>query len=270
MSVMIAGLFVYPVKSCAGIFITRADLDQHGIQFDRQWAVVHAATGRAVTQRETPTLACVRPAFHLDGVLVTADGMPELRVPVSGKRIASALISGDRCVVYDQGKESARWFSDFLGFPCRLVRYNPQAPRALRGLPGSVSFVDAYPLLVIGAASLEDLNARLGTPIPMSRFRPNVLVSGCPSYDEDAWQEWRVGNVSIRMVQPCARCVVTTTDQITGERDSAEPLRTLGQYRRWVDSGGKGGVIFGMNAAHNGPGVLRVGDEIQILSRDDL
>lgn len=270
MTSRISALFVYPVKSCAGISVTRADLDAHGIRFDRHWVVMNSKNGRAVTQREAPALARVCPTFHADGIMLAAEGMLDLRVPFGGSnRHTTVVVSKEQCAAHDQGESSARWFSAFLDFPCRFVRYNLRAPRRMKQFPGTVNFADAFPLLVASESSLADLNSRLTTPISMDRFRPNVVISGCPPYDEDSWQEWRVGDSTLHMVKPCTRCMVTTTDQKTGFRDGGEPLRTLGEYRRWTNPDGKTGVIFGMNAVHANLGALRIGDPVTVLSHGD-
>ena len=174
-----------------------------------------------------------------------------------GQKVENAIAA------VDQGQEASDWFRGFLGVPCRLVGMADEhvRPTGRRLRPGDqVSFADSYPLLLISEASLEDLNARLAAPLPMDRFRPNIVVSGCPPYAEDGWRTVRAGAVGLDVMKPCVRCVITTTDQQTAQR-STEPLRTLATYRRDAD----GGVIFGQNLLHHGPGALRVGDPVEVL-----
>jgi uncharacterized protein YcbX len=166
----------------------------------------------------------------------------------------------DQCTATWLGEKAARWFSDFLEAPSNLVHmaddtlrpanatYAPEGTR--------VSFADAFPFLVISEESLADLNSRLAEPLPMNRFRPNLVVGGAQPYDEDRWERVEINGIRLRIVKPCARCVITTTDQATTERGQ-EPLRTLARYRKsW------GQVMFGQNAVHETLGRLRVGDRV--------
>jgi uncharacterized protein YcbX len=175
-------------------------------------------------------------------------------------------IWGNPVEAIDAGEAAARWLTQLLGADVRLA-FCPETT-ARRTDPdydpiGSpVSFADGYPLLLISEASLADLNTRLETPLPMNRFRPNVVVRGTEPFAEDAWRRVTIGSLAFDVVKSCARCVVTTTDQDTGER-SAEPLRTLAKFRRRGD-----GVQFGMNVVHRGTGTIRVGDPVTCLTRN--
>jgi uncharacterized protein YcbX len=170
-------------------------------------------------------------------------------------------------VAEDCGNEAAKWLEDFLAQPVRLVRIGEAFHRPVKpakAQPGDiVSFADAYPLLVISEATLADLNARLAEPLPMNRFRPNLVVNSCEAYAEDTWKKFRVGEVVFRTAGPCARCVVTTTDQLTADRGK-EPLSTLSQYRRDPEEPIK--VNFGQNLIHETKsGTLSLGDELVLL-----
>src|SRR6185437_2405011 len=148
----------------------------------------------------------------------------------------SVRIWKDECPAYDEGEAAARWLRELLGRDCRLVRYDPQHRRLssrawTAELEAENRFTDGFPVLVIGRASLDDLNARLGTPVPMNRFRPNIVLEGLGPYEEDRIDELCGEGLRLRVVKPCARCIIPTTDQDTGQRDGQEPLRTLMKYR---------------------------------------
>ena len=176
-----------------------------------------------------------------------------------------------QCVAHDQGDEPARWLGEVLGRPLRLVRFDPVHRRLsdrefTGGTPGYSRFADAYALLVVSLASLADLNARLPAPLPMNRFRPNVVLDGVEPYGEDAIHELRTGPLALRLVKACTRCTIPTTDQLTAARDPAEPLRTLRSYR-WDER--LRGVTFGQNAivVEGAGGGLRIGEEVSAMLR---
>jgi hypothetical protein len=228
-----------------------ADLDDRGIVGDREYMVVDG-DGRFLTQREAPQLALV------------SWREPEVVTPVG----AAAVEPGVRREVtvwdysgpaVDCGEAAAALLSDYLHRPCRLVRTPPDHSRRSDDGRTGVGFADGYPLLLIGEASLADLNMRLPEPLPMNRFRPNVVVSGSGPFAEDSWGHIRLGDVPAQIVKPCTRCAITRVDQATGIRGDGEPLRTLGTFRKV-----KGGVIFGQNVVHRAPGTLRVGDEVSL------
>lgn len=266
MAARIASLHVYPVKSCRGIDLQRAHVTATGLEWDRRWMVVDG-DGRFVTQRENPRLAAISTAIGA-GLRLTASGLPALVVDPqrSGEsrtvRIWKQVVNG-----VDAGDEVADWLLAALGAPLRLVRIDDphlrEADPAFAG-PGShpVTFADGYPVLMISRESLEDLNRRLPSPLPMNRFRPNVVIEGVPAYAEDAMSVFRFGRVALRGVKLCTRCVITTTDQDSCVRDaSQEPLRTLKGYR--YDKALKG-VVFGQNCVVAGGAgeTLAVGAEL--------
>ena len=175
-----------------------------------------------------------------------------------------ASVWKDECAVLDEGHEAAAWFSDYLGVGARLVRLADDDARPLgttAAQPGDrVSFADAYPFLLISEASLDGLNRRLSLPVPMDRFRPNIVVEGCGAHAEDQWRHVRIGEVDFRVAKPCSRCVITTTNQQTGE-SGREPLRTLATYRLE-----DGEILFGQNLVHGGRGEVGVGDDVVVLA----
>jgi MOSC domain-containing protein len=265
--IVVTELHVYPVKSCAGTPLDSARLDSRGIVHDREFMVVDAA-GDFLTQREVPRLALIVPARTDNLLELSAPGMSSFRLrPVMQGGPTTVRVWRDHVAAVDQGELVSEWLSEFLRVTCQLVR---QAEGAIRRVDPTyatdprdqVGFADGYPLLVLSEESLADLNRRLTEPLPMNRFRPNVVLCGAgEAYAEDCWSRIRIGEVECSLVKACARCITTTTDQRTAERN-AEPLVTLAAYRR-----APRGVLFGQNAIHHALGVLRVGDTVQVLAQ---
>lgn len=263
--VTLTQLSVYPVKSCRGLSLGTATLDRWGLQHDRNWMVVDAEN-RFVSQRTEPRLALVEPALGPEWMTLRAPDMPALELPVAGRAGPERTVGiwEDSCRALDQGDAAAEWFSRYLGKPMRLVRVGASYERAVSKLRypsgAEVSFADGFPLLLLSVASLAALNARLAIPLPMNRFRPNLVVDGCPAFAEDSWTRLRIGEARFQVVDACKRCVTTTVDQATGTAGK-EPLATLATFRRHPD----GSVIFGSNVVHDGVGTLRVGDGVEVL-----
>lgn len=263
----LASIHVYPIKSCRGISLREARLGLRGIEGDRAWMLVDP-DGVFLSQRRLPRMALIEPRVRGEGLEVAAPGMEPLRVDGPGEP-RKVTIWGDRCLAEDAGDEAASWFSRFLDTPCRLVRQAPAADRPVRGTEeaavagpeGQVSFADGFPLLLTTTGSLDDLSRRVGRPIPMNRFRPNLVVAGAEPWEEDHWRRLRVDGVDFRVAKPCIRCVITTVDQQTGQA-GREPLATLGEFRRT-----EAGVAFGQNLIHLGRGTLRVGAVVEVLER---
>jgi uncharacterized protein YcbX len=266
---VVSALNVYPIKSCAGIALDVARLGPRGIVHDRTFMLVDRE-GMFITQREQPRMALIRPAISTDGDLtVQATDMQALTIASNphGPRhpVTVWKYNGDGI---DQGDEIAEWFSSFLSSDCRLVLFPNEAvrrsnPKYARREQDQVAFADGYPCLLISEASLADLNARLEQPLPMNRFRPNIVVSGTEPYAEDTWRMIRIGEVTFDIVKPCDRCVITTTNQITTQRGK-EPLKTLAKYRQATDNG----VMFGQNLTYARPGTIRLGDHVEIITQD--
>ena len=266
----ISALYSYPVKSCAGIRHERVDLGQRGLHLDRQWMVIDQ-TNRFLTQREYPLLALVQPTLSDERLALAAPGLPPLSVPLAEHQgiPSEVVVWQDTCLAIDEGDTAANWFSDLLNARVRLVRmpdrYERLSSTEYTSQPGTLSFADGYPLLFISEGSLEDLNQRLvargNGPMPMDRFRPNVVLAGCGPYAEDTWQHVTIAGIRFDIVKPCARCAITTVDQSLGTiPDVHEPLATLATYRR----GKNGGAMFGQNVLHRACGTLRVGDVVII------
>lgn len=271
----ISQLNVHPIKSCGAISRDTVRLTPYGLEHDRNWMVVDAQ-GRFITQRTHASLARVQPALNGDALEVRTPGMATLTLPLDAAALAgaptiAATVWRDTVPALDAGDAAARWFSDYLGAPVRLVRFNPDSERiASRDWTGdttaNVRFADGFPLLVIGEASLGDLNLRLSgkgvDPIPMNRFRPNLVVAGIEAYEEDYIETLRIaatdgetgetgatGEIELRIVKPCTRCPMPTIDQVSGAPDPRwpnEPTDTMSIYRS--DSRMNGAVTFGQNA----------------------
>jgi uncharacterized protein YcbX len=269
----IAAINIYPVKSCAGIALDRARLTPTGFAFDRQWMIVRP-NGRFVTQRELPRLALVRPQLIDSRLRLGAPDFPPFDIDVDhdGTRM-DVVVWKDQCPAIDAGNEAATWLEHFMGEPLRLVRFDPHWQRvsdpAWTGdLKALNQFSDGFPWLLISTASLDALNAKLEQPLPMNRFRPNIVLAGLAPFEEDAIDSLFDDRVTFRPVKPCTRCAITTTDQTRGERDGDEPLRTLRTFR--FDANLRG-VTFGQNVIlERGIGeCLEVGHSLHIRRRDD-
>ncbi len=257
-------LWTYPVKSCRGVRLDRAAVTARGLAWDRHWMVVDEV-GRFLTQRQLPAMATIGTAMTPETLVLSAPGAGDLRVPIAaaGDRL-QVTVWDDTIAAYAVSAAADGWLAARLGVSCRLVRFPDDAHRPVDpryGIAGDeTAFSDGFPLLLIGQGSLDGLNARLPAPISMRRFRPNLVVAGATPHVEDEWRRVRVGAVSFRVVKPCSRCAITTVDPDRGERDGAEPLQTLGTYRRR-----DGKVYFGQNIIPDGAGEIRVGDPVEVL-----
>lgn len=270
----IARLFVYPVKSCAGIEVQEALLTETGLDLDRAWMVVDSE-GKFLTQRTVPRMALVRPKLTSQEMVLRAPGMLALHVALDAVEApATVTVWRDTVPAWDMGAVAAQWFTDFLGQPCRLVRFDPEHRRLSSmewtgGVEAPNQFSDGFPVLVASTASMDELNARLAArghaPVGIERFRPNVVLAGVEAHDEDRVDLLRVeaptGEVHLQPVKPCARCPVPDIDPDTAESHPAvgDTLRTYRHDRRLG-----GAVTFGMNAiVRLGAGqVLRVGQRV--------
>jgi MOSC domain-containing protein len=248
--VRIESLHVYPVKSCAGIALERASVGAAGLQHDREWVIVDEQD-HFLTQRDVPRLALIRTTLETGHLRLDAPGLEPLRVGLDHRgEPRNVTVWRSRNPSFDAGDAAAAWVGGFLGRPVRLVRFDAAHRRlSNRDWTGEIEalnfFSDGYPVLVLSRGSLDDLNGRLGRTLDMNRFRPNVVIDGVEPYAEDRIREIHAGDVVLRLVKPSTRCVITTTDQATGERDGDEPLRTLKTYRF---SSALRGIAFGVNA----------------------
>jgi uncharacterized protein len=258
-------LFVYPIKSCAGIELQESVLLDTGLEFDRAWMLTDSE-GEFVTQRELPRMALVRPQLKTQEMVLRAPGMLALHVALDAvEGPARVRVWDDEVPAYDMGDLAAQWFSDFLGQKLRMVRFDPDHRRlSNRQWTGDIEapnqFSDGYPLLVTSAAVMDGLNERLASaghaPVGIERFRPNIVLGGIEAHDEDRLDTLTVGaaegEVRLKLVKPCPRCPIPNIDPATAQSHPAvsDALQAYRQDQR-VD----GAVTFGMNA------VLLSGDE---------
>ncbi len=286
----LASIHIYPLKSGRAVNLLDSRVEPWGLAGDRRWLVVDD-TGRFVTQRAEPALALVTaghgPAAQAAGeggsgpfparaLTLSAPGHPELTVPAPaqdrGAEMLWVTVWSSRVRVAAAGDRADDWLSRFLGRAVRLVHLDDPTRRGVDpefGAPEDrVSFADGYPLLLTTAGSLDALGRWLAEeghpPVPMNRFRPNVVVAGAPAWAEDGWRRIQIGTVTFRVAKPCGRCLVTTIDQATAQR-GRQPLDLLGRRRRRGQQ-----LVFGQNVIPDGPGTIRVGDRIQILDEATL
>ena len=266
---IVTELNLYPIKSTRGIPVSEALVEARGLQWDRRWMLVDYE-GHFITARKWPRLAMVTTHLQDARLSIEAPGRESLSIPLAdnGPGDREVTIWRDRCPVHEVSTAASDWFSEWLETECRLVRLSDQDVRPVdpeNGQAGDqVSLADGYPLLVIGEASLVDLNRHLERPVEMHRFRPNLVIGTDQAFIEDQWRRIRVGDVELELVKGCSRCVFTTIDPDKGEKHPRqEPLRTLGTYRR---KGGSG-VFFGQNAVPRSLGTLHLGDELVVLDQ---
>jgi uncharacterized protein YcbX len=254
----LSALYVHPLKSVGGVAVSDALLVETGLEFDRTWMVVDEH-GEMLTQREWPRLALVRTTLRSADMVLRAPGMLTLYLELDAvESHTRAKVWDDIVKAYDMGPIAAQWFTDFLGRPARLVRFDPEEkrlsdPKWAGTVAAENAFGDGFPLLVIGQSSLDDLNARLAAqglePAGMERFRPNLVLSGLQPYDEDHIDELEIltheGPVVLRLVKPCARCSIPNVNPLTAE-PTHQPGDTLAGYR--ADARVEGAITFGMNA----------------------
>lgn len=270
-------LVLYPIKSCGGLSVPEAQLALDGLSasgvHDREWMVV-TREGLFLTQREYPRMATITPRIEDDVLAVEAPGLSPLQLPLAHDGAApmlEVLIWDDHVCAADCGDSAATWFSDAVGAPCRLVRFRPdvQRPTSTKwtgGVPSATRFADGYPILLIGQASLDDLNAKLAKAgrdrLPMNRFRPNLVVEGIDAFEEDFVATFTDGDIALRPVKPCARCPIPSVDQATGI-PGPDPLDILQTYR--ANARMEGAVTMGMNIiVDDGIGrTLRVGQQFE-------
>lgn len=257
----ISALYVYPIKGCRGVAVPHAEVQAIGLKDDRRFMVIDAA-GRFLSQREVPAMAQIQVQATATGWLLQHDVHGTVAfTPIASGMTRNAVIWKNTAVVVDQGNAVAAWLSATLGQHCRLVGLAAGYTRFVNAqyatsVTDAVSFADGFASLLTCDASLADLNQRLAQPIGMDRFRPNIVVAGSSAWEEDEWRELQVGSVHMTAVKPCARCVVTTTDQQSGARHT-EPLTTMATFRKQAL-----GVIFGQNLVHRSHGIIAVGDKV--------
>ena len=269
MPIKVSQLNYYPVKSCAGIPLNAAKIDARGIEHDREWAVLDAQARTILTQRQTAKLCLIKPSIQNSGATVSlslnGDGMPGARIPVvDGEEVETRLPWGPVCRGLDQGEAAADWISTYLQRDCRLLHFSPNFLRPVdqdfaKRTTDQTAFADDFAFLLLSEESLNDLNSHIAEPVPMNRFRPNIVVRGVTAYAEDGWKLIRIGNVVFDVLHQCGRCVITTVNQDNATK-GVEPLHTLAKHRKFGSS-----LVFGMHLAHQANGSIAVHDEVEVL-----
>jgi uncharacterized protein YcbX len=260
----------YPVKGLRGVSVGEAEVTERGLRYDREFMLVDPRDGTFHSQRTLPAMAAVAVAFDGACLRFTTEGGEDLAIEATddGARRDVSLFGKWFGSGVEQDGRARKWFTEILGQPSALVRVSPDHDRQGWGVhAGKAGFADAHALLITSLASLDELNARIlesgGEPVPMNRFRPNIVVAGWSQpHTEDKVLEATIGMVRIGYSARSIRCAVPRVDQATGERMGAEPTKTLSTYRRQPDY--DGGVSFGMKAAVLTPGDIAVGDEIHV------
>ena len=276
---VVSELYVYPIKSCQGIKLKQAEVKFKGFLWDREMMLV-TKKGKFLTQRQFPDLAKVQVQIEGDRVSLSVQDnslRPITFSPTLAGTEIEVEIWGELIVAIDQGDEVAEWFHRLLQLDeqkqCRLVRQSPQYIRALEqpsvvtGKP--VSFADNYPFMLTTTASLKELNERIveihgqqSQAISMNRFRPNIVIETTDPFMEDNWRLIKIGTVEFAVIKPSSRCIITTIDQESGEKNQLkEPLRTLGTFRQFSEQG----VMFGENMIPRNEGIIQVGDRLEVL-----
>jgi len=260
----ISQLFIYPVKSLGGIALDKAAVTDRGLQYDRRWMLIDE-NNRFLTQREHPVMALFKLSLQPDGIGVNFKG-DTATIPFQPQTniTEEVTIWDDTCRATRVSAALDSWFSERMEMPARLVFMTEDSLRKVDTTYAShdeiVSFADGYPFLLIGQASLDELNGRLEDKLPMNRFRPNIVFTGGTPFQEDNMQHFTIGDIDFYGVKPCARCVMTTIDQQTAVKGH-EPLRTLSRYRLTNKK-----VMFGQNLLHKGEGVIQTGDVLTMTN----
>ncbi len=280
--IAVSQLWIYPIKSMKGISLETVQLEKRGFQYDRRWMLVDNDK-RFITQRQYPRMALIEPSFESDvmdfGLSVRAPDMPVLIIPYPDPQIelydeVTVICWNDQVKAHHINTAIDNWFSEFLGVDCQLV-YMPDSTLrpvdpdyALSVEADIASFSDGFPNLLISEASLDDLNSRLDTELSMTRFRPNIVLSGCGSYEEDRLGHFTINQIDFYAVKPCSRCVITTINPQTAEKENREPLQTLSQFRKKNNK-----VFFGQNLLHKlnyiSDNRLNIGDKVEIVQSSE-
>lgn len=255
---------IYPIKSLGGISLQSSEVEERGLKYDRRWVLVDESN-TFFTQRDFPEMALIKVAIGNDGLHLQhkRKDIEPLKAPFDfdHSKKANVVIWDDTIIGEFYSQTIDDWFSEILGIKCHLVKMPDITKRVVDNAYVKnkiVSFADGYPFMIIGQSSLDDLNSRMDVPLPMNRFRTNFVFSGGKPFEEDDWKKFKIGEVKFEAVKPCARCVITTTDQETAER-AHEPLLTLSEFRK-IDNK----VMFGMNLVCESTGQVKVGDSIEL------
>ncbi|WP_194776404.1 MOSC domain-containing protein [Pararhodonellum marinum] len=261
----VSAIYIYPIKSLGGIALPSAKAEIKGFQHDRRWMLVDES-GTFLTQRKYPQMALLQVTLENDGLRISHKKNEEKSLFVAFEpqkgNVVQVIIWDDVVGAIEVSNVANDWFTEQLGMTCKLVYMPDVTERKIKAKYAvneeSVSFADGMPYLLIGQSSLDDLNGKLDNPVPMNRFRPNLVFTGAEAFEEDQWNYLQIGAISFKVTKPCARCVLTTVDQATGKKGN-EPLKTLASYRLMDKK-----IMFGQNMICLEEGVVSVGDEIRL------
>lgn len=260
----LSAIYIYPVKSLSGIQLTESEVTETGFKYDRKWMLVDD-NKKFLSQRRLPKMALIKTKIHEQKLIISAPNKSDLILDLIPKTSHTININiwGEAHPAESISTLANQWFSDFLEQPCKLVY---QADKSIRQVDQNFSsptdrtaFSDGYPFLIISEASLILLNEQMQLNLSMQRFRPNIVLSGSSSYEEDTWRQIKIGTINFRLPKPCSRCSVPQINPKTAMNDK-EPLRTLSQTRKWNNK-----VYFGQNALHDTTGFLKIGDTIHTI-----
>lgn len=259
----LSDIFIYPVKSLAGIRVNQWDVIETGLRYDRQWMLIDEQ-GQFLSQRRLAKMALIKTRLTNSELILSAPNISDFSLSLKPQSdvIIQSTVWEDCCAAQHVSNEADAWFSTVLQMPCQLV-YLPNETK--RGVDlkyandsDRVAFSDGFPFLIVSENSLNVLNDALEMPIDMARFRPNLVISGCEAYAEDTWREISIGNIPFRLPKPCSRCSIPAINPQTGDVGK-EPLTTLNRLRKWQNK-----IYFGQNALHNQCGKLKIGDVVDV------
>jgi len=258
MNYVVKELYIYPIKSLAGIPVQSAKAEEMGFENDRRWMLIDEEN-QFITQRNHPNLSQFYPNINGDKIEISHyDATHEFLIDESLQEPIFSKIWDDESKVVEVNKATSKWFSEVLGFTCKLVKISNKGDRkhhsAKLNKALNVSLADGYPYLLIGSESLDFLNEKLEEKITIKRFRPNIVINSQLPHDEDAFDTFKIGNVKFQNAKPCGRCVMINNNPVTGII-LKEPLKTLSTYRK-VDNS----VLFGTNVLCLNEGIIAVGD----------
>ncbi len=259
----LSAITLYPVKSLAGISVSHWPVTETGLQYDRKWMLIDN-NRQFLSQRKLPQMALIKTALTGNHLILSASGRESLPLPLmpTDGDIINCTIWDEQCDARSVSLEADQWLSSFLNLDCRLVYQHDETIRQVDPRYGrytdNVAFSDGFPFLIISENSLVSLNREMQLNLPMTRFRPNLVISGCPGYAEDSWREISIGAIDFRLPKPCSRCAIPAIDPDNAQTGK-EPLRTLKRIRKWQNN-----VYFGQNSLHDQCGILAIGDTVQV------
>jgi hypothetical protein len=254
-------LFIYPVKSLAGIRVNQSQVVETGLRYDRKWMLIDTQQ-QFLSQRTLPKMALINTALTGDSLILSAPAMENISIPlhVEAGESVSSQVWHDNCLARSVSNEVDEWLSEFLQRRCRLVYQPADAIRAVDPVyakaTDQVSFADGFPFLILSTASLAAFNQQANLNLAIERFRPNLVIAECEAYAEDRWRQISIGAIDFRLPKPCSRCGVPGIDPQTALSSKA-PLLALSQLRKWQNK-----VYFGQNALHDNLGTLQLGDPV--------